>query len=196
MTNDEKIDKIQQELKQLSQKHLELEKAHQNQFFVHRWLQGPDPELESVISEIARLEKDKDNYFKILQAAASIPPPVPEKDWSKSPFYSHTLRSWNFDYPVDQMGFYVTAGTGIGIVTKALWRSWNIKKASELLKQGDEESGLLSVHRRLSGLSDLELKDQVIMRQFLKMKALAVAGMIIGGFTAFVQLKNKNRFNK
>jgi hypothetical protein len=126
----------------------------------------------------------------------SIPPPVPEKDWSKSPFYSHTLRSWNFDYPVDQMGFYVTAGTGIGIVTKALWRSWNIKKAAELLQQGDEESELLSVHRRLSGLNNLELKDQVIMRQFMKIKALAVAGMIIGGFIAFVQLKNKNRFNQ
>jgi hypothetical protein len=45
MTNDEKIEKIQQEFKQLSQKQLELSKSHQQQFFLYRWLQRPDPEL-------------------------------------------------------------------------------------------------------------------------------------------------------
>ena len=85
MTNDEKIEQIQQRLEQLSQKQVELSKAHQQQFFLYRWLQGPDPELQAVISEITRLEKDKDNYFKILQAAASIPPPDEKVDWTKSP---------------------------------------------------------------------------------------------------------------
>jgi hypothetical protein len=65
--NNEKIEKIQKKLEQLSQKQLELQKTHQQQFFLYRWLQGPDPELESVKDEITRLEKDKDNYFKILQ---------------------------------------------------------------------------------------------------------------------------------
>ena len=105
MTNDEKIKEIQQELKQLSQKQVELSKSHQQRFFLYRWLQGPDPELQAVISKIENLKEDKRRLYDILQAAASIPPPVPEKDWSKSPFYSHTLKSWNFDYPVDQMGF-------------------------------------------------------------------------------------------
>ena len=123
--NDEKIEKIQQRLEQLSQKQVELSKSHQQQFLLYRWLQGPDPELQAVKDEIAHLKTREVEYLKILQAAASIPPPVPEKDWSKSPFYSHTLKSWNFDYPVDQMGFYVTTLTGIGIVSKALWRSWN-----------------------------------------------------------------------
>jgi hypothetical protein len=194
MTNDEKIEKIQQELKQLSQKRVELERTHQQQ-----WPQGPespDTELQVVKEEIARLEKDEDKYFKILQAAASIPPPVPEKDWSKSPFYSHTLRSWNFDYPPDQMGFYLFTLTGIGIVSKAFWRSWNIKKAAELLRQGGGESEMLSIHRRFSGLNNLELKYEVLWCRVVKIKAFAVAGLLVTGFAAFVQLKNKNRFDQ
>ena len=81
MTNDEKIEikQIQQELKQLSQKQVELEKTHQQRVKSHeehktlyQHLFGqpplqPDPELQAVKEEIARLEKDKDNYFKILQ---------------------------------------------------------------------------------------------------------------------------------
>ena len=148
MTNDEKIEQIQQELKQLSQKQVELSKAHQQQFFLYRWFQGPDPELESV-------KEDKRRLYDILQAAASVPPPAPEKDWSKSPFFSHTLKSWNFDYPVDQMGFYVTTLTGIGIVSKALWRSWNIKKAAEIFRQGVDsaEPGKFDFHMHNSGLA-------------------------------------------
>lgn len=85
--------------------------------------------------EIARLERDEEDYFKILLAA----PSTPIKDWSKSSFYSHTLRAYNFDYPPDQMGLYLTI-TIIGTVRKPL-------------------------------------------------------GLLVIGFTAFVQLKNRNRFN-
>jgi hypothetical protein len=141
------------------------------------------------------LEKHKDNYFKILRAAASIPPPVPEKDWSKSPLYSHTLRSWNFDYPPDQMDFYLFTLTGIVIVSKALWRSWNIKKAAEMLEKG-VESEMLSFHRHFSGLNNEQLKAARMMRRAVKLKAFAFTGLLLTGFTAFVQLKNKNRFNK
>jgi hypothetical protein len=98
------------------------------------------------------------------------------------------------DYPVDQIGFYLTSLTAIGIVSKAFWRSWHTKKAAELLDQGESE--MLSIHRRLSGLNDKELKDEKILRRFMKIKALAIAGLLMTGFTAFVQLKNKNRFNK
>ncbi len=196
--NDEKIEKIQQELKQLSQKQVELSKAHQRQFFLYRWLQGSDPELQSVISEIDRLERGKENYFKILQAAASIPPPVPEKDWSKSLFYSRTLKSWNYDYPADQMGFYVTTLTGIGVMSKALWRSWNIKKAAEIFKEGVDsaESGKFDFHMHNSGLSsEKNLVRAMASRGYQTGKAFAVAGLLVTGFAAFVQLKNRNRFS-
>ena len=144
--NDEKIKEIQQELKQLSQKQVELSKAHQQQFFLYRWLQGPDPELESIKEEIAHLKARELEYIKVLRAAASVPKPEPEKDWSNSLFYSHTLKSWKYDYPADQMGFYVTTLTGVGILSRALWRSWNIKKAAELLEKG-VESDMLPFHR-------------------------------------------------
>ena len=189
---DEKIKEIQQELKELSQKQVELSKAHQQQFFLSRWLQGPDPELESV-------KEDKRRLYDILQAAASVPPPAPEKDWSKSPFFSHTLKSWNFDYPVDQMGFYVTTLTGIGIVSKALWRSWNIKKAAEIFRQGVDsaEPGKFDFHMHNSGLaSEKNLVRAMASRGFITGKSVAVAGLLVTGFAAFVQLKNKNRFNK
>jgi hypothetical protein len=199
MTNDEKIKEIQQELNQLSQKQVELSKAHQQQFFLYRWLQGPDPELQAVISKIEDLKEDKRRLYDILQAAASVPPPVPEKDWSKSPFYSHTLKSWNFDYPVDQMGFYVTTLTGVGIVSKALWRSWNIKKAAEIFKQGVDsaEPGKFDFHMHNSGLAnEKNLVRAMASRGYITGKSIAVAGLLVTGFAGFVQLKNKNRFNK
>jgi hypothetical protein len=197
--NDEKINEIQKKLEQLSQKQVELSKSHQQQFFLYRWLQGPDPELQAVKDDIAHLKIREVEYLKILQAAASIPPPVPEKDWSKSPFYSHTLKSWNFDYPVDQMGFYVTTLTGIGIVSKALWRSWNIKKAAEISRQGVDsaEPGKFDFHMHNSGLaSEKNLVRAMASRGFITGKSVAVAGLLVTGFAAFVQLKNKNRFNK
>jgi hypothetical protein len=49
---------------------------------LYRWLQGPDPELQSVKDEIEDLKTREVEYLKILQAAASAPPAVPEKDWS------------------------------------------------------------------------------------------------------------------
>ena len=209
MTNDEKIEikEIQKKLEQLSQKQVELQKTHQQRVKSHeeqktlyQHLFGqpplqPDPELQAVKEEIARLDRREQEYLKILQAAASIPPPVPEKYWSKSPFYSHTLKSWKFDYPVDQMGFYVTTLTGIGIVSKALWRSWNIKKAAEMLDNG-VESEMLSFHRHFSGLNNEQLKDARMMRKAVKLKAFAFTGLLVTGFAAFVQLKNRNRFNK
>jgi hypothetical protein len=101
-------------------------------------------------------KEQRRRLYDILQAAGSIPPPVPEKDWSKSPFYSHTLKSWNYDYPVGQMGFYVTTLTGIGIVSKALWRSWNIMKPAEIFRQGVDsaEPGKFDFHMHNSGLTN------------------------------------------
>ncbi len=103
--------------------------------------------------------------------------------------------SWHYDYPADQMGFYVTTLTGIGIVSKALWRSWNIKKAAEILETG-VGADMISFHRHFSGLNNEQLKDSRGMRQIVKFKALGLAGLLITGFTGYVQLKNRNRFKK
>jgi hypothetical protein len=201
MTNDEKIEikEIQKKLEQLSQKQVELQKTQQQQFFLYRWLQGPDPELQSVKDEIEDLKEQRRRLYDILQAAAATPPPLPEKDWSKSPFYSHTLKSLNFDYPVDQMGFYVTMLTGIGMVSKTLWRSWNTKKAAEIFRKGvnSAEAGKFDFHMHNSGLaSEKYLARAMASRGFITGKSVAVAGLLVTGFAAFVQLKNKNRFNK
>jgi hypothetical protein len=160
---------------------------------------SPDPELQSVNSQIQDLKEQRGRLYDILQAAASIPPPVPEKDWSKSPFYSHTLKSWNFDYPADQMGFYVTTFTGIGIVSKAIWRSWNIKKAAEIFRKGVDsaEPGKFDFHMHNSGCaSEKNLGRAMASRGFITGKSVAAAALLVSVFSAFVQLKNKNRFNK
>ena len=65
--NNEKIEKIQQELKQLSQRQMKLAKSNQQQFFLYRWLQGTDPELQSVKEEIADLKEQRGRIYDILQ---------------------------------------------------------------------------------------------------------------------------------
>ena len=54
-------------------------------------------------------------------------------DWSEYPLYSHTLKSWNFKYPPDQKGLDAMSLSGVGIVSKAFSKSWNIKKAADVL---------------------------------------------------------------
>jgi hypothetical protein len=140
---------IQEKLDQLSTKQLELVKANQQQVktyeqqkTIYQQLFGqpplpPDPELEAINTQITDLKGREGEYFKVIQAATSVPPPPTlalEKDWSKAPFYSKTLKTWNFDYPVDQMGFYLTSLTGIGIISKAFWKTWNMKLAEKAIQ--------------------------------------------------------------
>ena len=141
MTNDEKIEKIQQELKQLSQRQVELSKAHQQQFFLYRWLQGPDPELQSVKDEIARLEKDEENYFQILQVAASIPPPVEEKDWSHVPFYWKRLTKFGLITPAEQINAYNSfAGgmVGLGYAASNFYRAHHLFELTHCKEKTEE----------------------------------------------------------
>ena len=129
--------------------------------------------------------------------AASAPPTVPEKDWSKSLFYSHTLRSCNFDYPPDQLGLYLFTLTATGMVSKAFWKSWNIEKAADLLKNGVVESEMLSFHRHFSGLTNERLLNEArMMRNIVRFKSVASAGLLVSGFCLFVQFKNINRFDE
>ena len=82
-----------------SRKKLEILKAQYQQSLLYRGIQQPDPEIEHINRQMDHLKDRREGYFKILQAATSIPPSIPEIDWYSSPFYSHTLRSWNFDDP-------------------------------------------------------------------------------------------------
>jgi len=141
--NDEKIEikEIQKKLEQVSQKQVELEKAHQQQFFLYRWLQGPDPEVLSVKEEIVRLDRDKENYFKILQAAASIPPPVPEVDWSKSPLYWKRLAKFGLITPAEQFNAYTSfAGgmVGLGYAASNFYRSHHLFKLTHCKEKTEE----------------------------------------------------------
>ncbi len=153
--NDEKIEKLQQELRQLCQKRLELEKTHQQrvksykerlqafeqkvkdyeqQKSLYQRLFGqpplhpdpellvdpelsPDPELQAVKEEIAHLKTRELEYLKLLQAAASAPPPVPEVDWSKSPLYWKRLAKFGLITPAEQFNAYTSfAGGMVGLV--------------------------------------------------------------------------------
>jgi hypothetical protein len=139
--NDERIEKINQRLEQLSQKQLELSKAHQQQFFLYRWLQQPDPELQAIKDEIVRLERDKENYFKILQAAASIPPRVEERDWSNTPFYWKRLTKIGLITPAEQMNAYFTfAGgiVGLGYALSNFYRAHHLFKLTHCKEKTEE----------------------------------------------------------
>jgi len=102
---------------------------------------SPDPELQSVKDEIAHLERDKENYFKILQAAASIPPPVPEVDWSKSPFYWKRLAKFGLITPADQFNAYTSfAGgmVGLGYAASNFYRAHHLFKLTHCKEKTEE----------------------------------------------------------
>ena len=120
---------------------------------------------------------------------------VTEKDWSKAPFYSEKLKSWNFDYPVDQMGFYLTSITGMVIVSKALWKSWNMKQARKAIELKILDDIDVYLHR--SGFNDEnQLLRAMKSRTRYVTSAFALGIGLVGAFTTFVQYKNKNRFLK
>jgi hypothetical protein len=93
------------------------------------------------------------------------------------------------------MGFYLTTLTGIGIVSKALWRSYNIKKACTAIKAGVQEDIDVYLHR--SGFTEEKHVLRVMQsRHRFVTTALAKWAAIGGLFAVMVQLKNKNRSNK
>jgi hypothetical protein len=86
----------------------------------------PDPELQAVKEEIAHLKTREVEYKKILQAAASIPPPVPEKDWSDGPIYLKRLAKFGLITPGEQLDAYnlFAAGmVGIGYAASSFYRA-------------------------------------------------------------------------
>jgi hypothetical protein len=70
--------------------------------------------------------------------------------------------------------------TGIGIVSKALWRFWNIKKAADILSQGVDaaEPGKFDFHMHNSGLArEKNLGRAMAVRGYMTGKAIAAGGL-------------------
>ena len=188
MTNDEKIEKIQQELKQLSQKQVELSKAHQQQFFLYRWLQGPDPELQSVKEEITHLKARELEYLKILQAAASIPPPVPEKDWSKSLLYSKTVQKLTgATTPFEQYGLYGSIIGGVYLISRSLFRSYHAMKAIEFPVESDERF----FHSFLARATDEQLRHAKVFAHRIRTRGVLGGLLLPIGFISYIVQKHK-----
>ena len=153
MTNDDKIEKIQQELKQLSQKQVELSKAHQErlksygeQKTLYQHLFGqpplpPDPELESVNSQIEDLKEDKRRIYDIRQAAASAIGVGAEVDWSKSPLYWKRLAKFGLVTPAEQFNAYASfAGgmVGLGYAASNFYRAHHLFKLTHCKEKTEE----------------------------------------------------------
>jgi hypothetical protein len=183
------MDEIDEKLRKLTARQVEIEKK--------RLVQNKPPfldiESEAINAQIARLEHDKNQYMKLIQSTSKRP--SPEKDYSNTPFYSQTLRSWTFEYPIDQMGLYWALFFATRRVSKAVWNEWNRRKAVEIFKKGKESvsPGKFDFHMHNSGLeSEAQLGRYVPFRGYFAIgQAVGVAGLILVGFTFFVHLKNQ-----
>ena len=100
-----------------------------------------------------------------------------------------------FNYPGDQLGIYVTTLTGIGIVSKALLRSYNIQKAYKAIQLRNADDIDIYLHR--SGFNDPQQILRVIKSRYNYIgAAIGKFAALVGLYTAIVQLKNKNPYNK
>jgi len=188
MTIDEKINEIQKKLEQLSKKQLDLQKTHQQQFFLYRWLQGPDPELQSVKEEITHLKARELEYLKILQAAASIPPPVPEKDWSKSPLYSKTVQKLTgATTPFEQYGLYGSIIGGVYLISRSLFRSYHAMKAIDF--PPDSQDRLF--HSFLAGATEEQLRYAKVFAHRIRTRGVLGGLLLPIGFISYIVQKHK-----
>jgi hypothetical protein len=192
----QKLDSIAQELEQLEAKKLELLKEEHRMPFYQRLFRQPNPDSEVLNRKIKDLKIEREQHFKIRHAAASVPPPpapVPKKDWSNSRFYSQTLRDFNFDYPFDQMCFYLTGLIGAKRVAQAFWKSYNLEKAKRAIQLGIEDDIDVYVHR--SGCTSPRQVRMAFKYRHLSIASAIATGIgMVGLFSVFVQVKNKNRF--
>jgi hypothetical protein len=144
MTEQLKLNEIEKKLEDLEYKKVELaEQELKRKKTLYQSLFGQpalptNPQLESVIAQIARLEKDKGRVYDVMQAAASVPKPIPEKDWSKYPLYWNRLKELGLISPAEQYNAYFGAsaamvGLGYGIR--------NFKSAYHLFKLVSYEKG-------------------------------------------------------
>jgi hypothetical protein len=144
-------------------------------------------EINAINAKIKSLEIEREI---LLQATHIVPNPA-SSDFSTTPFYSQTLRSLNFYRPIDQFYFYVVYTTGFGIALNGMRKYWHMDRAAELVKRDVVDHDLLAFHRYLSGMNEGEFRNP-LLRKVVKIKALGKAAALIFGFTAIIQLKNRN----
>ena len=200
--NDEKIEikEIQKKLEQLSQRQLELSKAHQlrvksheEQKTLYQRLFGqpplqPDPELQSVKDEIARLDRREVEYLRILQAAASIPPPVPEKDWSKFSLYSKTVQKLTgATTPFEQYGLYGSIIGGVYLISRSLFRSYHALKAIEFPPSSEDRV----FHSFLARATGEQLRHAKVFAHRIRTRGVLGGLLLPIGFISYIVQKHE-----
>jgi hypothetical protein len=155
---------------------------------LYRWLQGPDPELQSVKDEIEDLQEVKENIYKILIAAASIPPPVPEVDWSKSPLYSKTVQKLTgATTPFEQYGLYASIIGGVFLISRSLFRSYHALKAIEFPPESEDRL----FHSFLARATGEQLRHAKVFAHRLRTRGILGGILLPMGFITYLVQKHK-----
>jgi hypothetical protein len=148
----------------------------------------PDPELQAVKEEIAHLKTRELEYLKILQAAASIPPPVPEKDWSKSPLYSKTVQKLTgATTPFEQYGMYGSIIGGGYLISRSLFRSYHAMKAIDF----PPESQARLFHSFLAGATEEQLRHAKVFAHRIRTRGVLGGLLLPIGFISYIVQKHK-----
>ena len=152
-----------------------------------------DPELQSVNSKIQDLIEDKRRLYDILQAAASIPPPVPEMDWSKSLFYSKTLQKLTgATTPFEQYGLYGSIIGGVFLISRSLFRSYHALKAIKFPPESEERL----FHSFLAGANGEQLRHAKVFAHRLRTRGVLGGILLPIGFISYIVQKHQGLAQK
>lgn len=80
------------------------------------------------------------------------------------------------------------------IIFNALWSSWNIKKAAEIFQKGSVSAEPQKFEFYLYNsrvLSEKNLVTAMSTRRYMTIKAVALAGLIMTGFTAYFRSRTE-----
>ncbi len=199
MTPNDRLEVIEEKLDQLFAKQLELVIAYQKQakayeeqktFYQKLFGQPPlpsDPKLEAINTQIADLKEDKRRIYDIIQAAASVPQPEPEKDWSKSFLYSHSIRRmFGAETPFEQYGLYASITGGTLIIIRSVFRSHHAMKAVEFAPRTDDRR----FHSYLARATQEQLLDVKLFARRLRARGLFVGLLLPLGFISYILNKH------
>ena len=101
-------------------------------------------DLASIDSQIARLEKDKAQYFIVIQNSASAPtptPPPPPPDWSNAPLYSKRLSKIGLITPGEQYNLYlafVPSVASLGYSIKYFYNSYHLFELTKYKENSEQ----------------------------------------------------------
>ena len=134
------------------------------------------------------LKEDKRRLYDILQAAASIPPPVEEKDWSKSLFYSNTVQKLiGANTPFEQYGLYGSSIGGVYLMSRSLFRSYHAVKAIEFPPDSQERF----YHSFLARATGEQLRHAQSFAHQLRTRGVLGGILLPIGFISYIVQKHK-----